>query len=368
MASPSGREEGEVRDVAGLRRALLAWYRRERRDMPWRETRDPYRIWVSEIMLQQTQVVTATPYYLRFVERFPDVAALARAPLDRVLAAWAGLGYYRRARLLHEAARVVVREHAGRVPDEAEAFGALPGVGRYTMGAVLSMGFGRSLPVLDGNVARVFARWTARPLVVKRPADAKVLWAMAERLMPHGRGASPGDWNQALMELGATVCTPRSPRCDRCPVSRWCAARAAGSQEELPPPADRRATVRVRRALARVRAGDRVLLVRARGAHLDGLWEPLSVDLSRGDDAATRLGESLTALGVRVQLRATRERFEHTITHHAITARVWDGELEGRAPRLPAHARWVAADGGGLALGALARRVLAGARPARRRR
>ena len=122
-----------MRDVAGLRRALLAWYRRERRDMPWRETRDPYRIWVSEIMLQQTQVVTATPYYLRFVERFPDVAALARAPLDRVLAAWAGLGYYRRARLLHEAARVVVREHAGRVPDEAEAFGALPGVGRYTM-------------------------------------------------------------------------------------------------------------------------------------------------------------------------------------------------------------------------------------------
>src|ERR1044072_8991968 len=213
------RPAGVVRDAAGLRRALLAWYRRHRRAMPWRETRDPYRIWVSEIMLQQTQVATATPYYERFVTRFPDVRALARArpehvlaawagrgyyrraphpppaarhagralPRPRpehVLAAWAGLGYYRRARHLHEAAGIVVREHAGRLPSDPRAFGALPGVGRYTLGAVLSMGFGSRLPVLDGNVARVLARLTARPLSVKRGADARVLWAMAEALLP----------------------------------------------------------------------------------------------------------------------------------------------------------------------------------------
>src|SRR5262249_1707276 len=150
-------------DVARLRRRLLGWYRRHRRALPWRATRDPYRIWLSEVMLQQTQVATATPYYHVFLERFPTLAVLARAREPEVLAAWAGLGYYRRARSLHEAARVVVREHGGRVPDDPEAFARLPGVGRYTTGAVLSMAFDRPLPVLDGNVARVLARLTARP-------------------------------------------------------------------------------------------------------------------------------------------------------------------------------------------------------------
>jgi A/G-specific adenine glycosylase len=142
MGSPEVREDEVVREVAGLRRALIAWYRREHRDMPWRRTRDAYRVWVSEIMLQQTQVVTATPYWLRFMERFPTVTALADAPRDEVLAAWAGLGYYRRARLLHEAAGIVVREHGAQVPSDPSAFGALPGVGRYTLGAVLSISFG----------------------------------------------------------------------------------------------------------------------------------------------------------------------------------------------------------------------------------
>jgi A/G-specific adenine glycosylase len=157
--------------------------------LPWRASRDPYRVWVSEIMLQQTQVATATPYYERFVARFPSVRALARAPLDRVLAAWSGLGYYRRARHLHEAAGIVVREHAGRVPSEPRAFGALPGVGRYTVGAVLSMGFGVPLPVLDGNVARVLSRLAAKPWSVKRAADARALWSLAADLLdPPRRG------------------------------------------------------------------------------------------------------------------------------------------------------------------------------------
>ncbi|HEV2106072.1 MAG TPA: A/G-specific adenine glycosylase, partial [Candidatus Eisenbacteria bacterium] len=175
---------------AALRRALLGWYRRSRRDLPWRASRDPYRIWVSEAMLQQTQVTTVLPYYERFVTRFPGLRALAGAPRADVLAAWAGLGYYRRARHLHDAARIVVREHRGRVPRDPEAFGALPGVGRYTLGAVLSMGFGTPLPVLDGNVARVLARWSARPLAVRRPADAKALWAMAAALLPGGARGS----------------------------------------------------------------------------------------------------------------------------------------------------------------------------------
>jgi len=210
--------------AAALRRRLLAWYRRHRRAMPWRGTRDPYRIWVSEVMLQQTQVATARPFYQRFIARFPTLAALGRAHESSVLAAWAGLGYYRRARHLHEAARVVAREHAGRVPDDPEAFGGLPGVGRYTTGAVLSIAFDRPLPALDGNVARVLSRLFALPATVREPRGARALWALAEALVP-ARGA--GDWNQAVMELGATVCLPRAPRCEACPVRTMCLALAA---------------------------------------------------------------------------------------------------------------------------------------------
>jgi A/G-specific adenine glycosylase len=357
--------------VKPLQVALLAWYRRHKRAMPWRETRDPYRVWVSEIMLQQTQVATATPYYVRFMERFPTVGSLARASQQEVLAAWSGLGYYRRARMLHEAAGVVVREHAGQVPSDPTAFAALPGV---------SIGFGLTLPVLDGNVARVLSRLTGRPLAVKRPADAKVLWDMAEQLIPRGRsrpartqaGAPdpvPGDWNQALMELGATVCTPRSPRCSACPVRAQCVAFATGQQESLPPAAERRRVVRVRRAIAVVWQRGKLLVARRTGAHLDGLWEPPGVELARGDDAHARLQETLRGLGVRATLRATRQKLQHTITHHAITVQVWRGTLTGAAPRTGSTLRWVAADDRRLALSALARRVAeAGERTSRARR
>lgn len=231
-------------DRGGLRRALLAWFGTHRRDLPWRRNRDPYRIWLSEMMLQQTQVATAIPYYERFLRRFPSVPALAAAPLDDVLAEWAGLGYYRRARFLHAGAQAVVREHGGVVPSDPAVFGALPGVGRYTVGAVLSMGFGSALPVLDGNVARVLSRWAAAPLAMRRPADAKRLWAMAEALVPGagsraGRHPEAGAWNEALMELGATVCTPRAPACPACPVRRWCRAHALDRVHEFPPAPER---------------------------------------------------------------------------------------------------------------------------------
>lgn len=344
-----------VRDAARLRAALLRWYRRHARVMPWRATRDPYRIWISEVMLQQTQVATATPYYTRFVDKFPSVQALAIASGDDVLAAWAGLGYYRRARHLHEAAKCVVREHDGQLPSDAKRFGALPGVGRYTTGAVLSIAFDRPLPVLDGNVARVLARLAAAPWAVRVPRDAAALWALAEALVP-SRGA--GDWNQALMELGATVCTPRAPRCEACPLSAHCRALALGTPEAFPPVAARRATERVRRAVVWIERRGRVLLVRRVGPLLDRLWEPPGVELGAGADAGRALSVALKKLGVRARLVATGETVRHTITHRAIAVELWRGALVGAAPK-DARLRWVTLDDPAVAITGLTKKVLA---------
>ena len=344
--------------LGAIRRALLAWYHRHRRDMPWRRTRDPYRIWVSEVMLQQTQVATATPYYERFVKRFPDVVALADAPLDDVLAAWAGLGYYRRARFLHEAARVVAREHGGRVPVTAAEFSSLPGVGRYTVGAVLSISLGSRLPVLDGNVGRVLARWTAKPLQVKRPADAATLWTMADALLPPAGGAvHPGDWNQALMELGATVCTPRAPHCPECPVRAHCKAHALGTPEAFPPVAARRDTVKLRRAVALLRRGAQVLLERRTGALLDGLWEPPGVDVPADGDAGALLRARLRALGVKARLTDTGRRVKHTITHRAIEVEVWSSDGPVTAGRR-ASLKWCDAASPEVAVSAMGKKAL----------
>ena len=342
--------------MPGLRRALLRWYRRNRRELPWRSTSDPYRVWVSEVMLQQTQVATATPYYERFVARFPSVGALARAPLDRVLAAWSGLGYYRRARHLHEAAGIVAREHAGRIPSEPGAFGALPGVGRYTVGAVLSMGFGAPLPVLDGNVARVLARLAAKPWSIKRGADARALWELAGRLLSRG---APGDWNQAVMELGATVCTPRMPRCEACPIRRHCRAFALGRPERFPPAGARRAPERVRRAIVLVERAGTTLVVRRSGPLLDGLWEPPGVELARGEPAGPALARELAAIGVHGSLEPSGKLVRHSITYRDIRVEVWNGVPSGRLPRPGARVRWVDPSDRELALTALARRVLA---------
>ncbi len=234
----------------------MRWFRAGHRDLPWRRTREPYRVWVSEIMLQQTRVEVVVPYYERFVARFPTPHALADAPLDDVLAAWSGLGYYRRARQLHAAAALVVREHAGDLPADDEALRALPGIGRYTAGAIRSIAFGHAAPIVDGNVARVLSRLFA---LAGGPGDAaweKRLWTLAAALVP---AADPSAFNQGLMELGATVCTPRAPRCDACPLARFCKAHAAGREEAFPPAKQtreagaRRALGAARRAPARRR-------------------------------------------------------------------------------------------------------------------
>jgi A/G-specific adenine glycosylase len=309
---------------------VLRWYRRHRRALPWRETRDPYAIWVSEVMLQQTQVATALPYYRAFLARFPTFASLAAAREPQVLAAWSGLGYYRRARHLHAAARQVVCDHHGRIPDNPQTFARLPGVGRYTTGAVLSISFDRPLPALDGNVARVLSRVYAMRATVRDPGGARRLWSLAGTLVPMRR---PGDWNQALMELGATVCLPRTPRCGDCPIAKWCAARAQGRTGAYPPAPARRATERVRRAVALIERRRRMLMTPRRGPLLEGLWEPPGVELPGTSPARPRLARALRALGVHARLVPTGRTVRHVITHRRVEVEVWRGTLIDPAPR-----------------------------------
>jgi len=203
------------KDLAAFRRVLLRWYDQNRRDLPWRKTRDPYRIWLSEIMLQQTRVAAVLDHYRIFLKRFPNVQALAVTTEDAVLAAWSGLGYYRRARSLHQCARELVREHRSRFPQTAEALQTLPGIGRYTAAAIASIAFAEPVAVVDGNVERVLQRLTGINLATPQT------WQYAQALLASSR---PGDFNQAMMELGATVCVPRQPRCPTCPLRKWCIA------------------------------------------------------------------------------------------------------------------------------------------------
>ncbi len=263
--------------------ALVRWFRAGHRDLPWRRTREPYRVWISEIMLQQTRVDVVIPYYERFVARFPTPHALAMAPLDDVLATWAGLGYYRRARQLQAAATLVVRDHGGTLPADDEALRALPGIGRYTAGAIRSIAFGHAAPIVDGNVARVLSRLFALPGGPGEAAWEKRLWTLAEALVP---AADPSAFNQGLMELGATVCTPRAPRCESCPLARFCKAHAQRREEEYPPVKKRAKIERVERwVLLAVRPRDGAVWMRRRGddEHNAGQWEAPLVAPAEGD-------------------------------------------------------------------------------------
>lgn len=309
--------------VHELRARLLAWYDVHRRDLPWRtgegESPDPYRVWLSEAMLQQTRVDTVRPYFDRWLQRFPTLETLAAAPLDDVLKAWEGLGYYSRARNLHRAAREVRTSYQGRIPDDPTAFRSLPGVGRYTAGAVMSIAFGLEEPVVDGNVRRVLARWLDAP----EPAEAE-LWRHAGRLV---QGARPGTLNQALMELGAIVCTPRSPRCEECPVADLCAAKAAGTQQVRPARRRRGPLPLERRAAAVVEAAGRVLLARRPdGGRLAGLWEFPGGLMNAGESPGAAVERLLPRdLGIGVTAAEPVAVVDHTFTHvrvsyHAVRA------------------------------------------------
>jgi A/G-specific adenine glycosylase len=293
---------------------LSAWFRRHRRDLPWRRQRDPYRVWVSEIMLQQTTVKAVVPYFERFMRRFPDVRRLARARASDVLASWSGLGYYRRARYLHAAAARVVARHGGRVPSRRDELLALPGVGRYTAGAILSIAYGRPEPILDGNVTRVLCRLAGERRDPRRAEVAASLWEEARLLVE--AAAAPGDLNEALMELGATVCTPAAPRCPACPVARSCVARTTGRQAMIPPPRDRGRTLRVRQRAALIERDGRLLLRRRPSTGLmDGLWE---VPLLAADAGRRRVAGGtgrLDAGGPPVRLGARVGTVRHTVTY-----------------------------------------------------
>jgi len=242
-----------------IRPALLAWYRAQRRDLPWRRTRDPYAIWVSEIMLQQTRVETVIPFYERFLDKFPTVDALASADEEDVLAAWSGLGYYRRARGLQAAASIVAREHSGTFPDHPTELRALPGIGEYTAAAIASIAFGREAAAVDGNVVRVLARIHG----LRGTRDSARLKSDVTRLAHAlARGPAPGDWTQALMELGAMICLPR-PKCEECPVARACDAHRSGDASRYPEPARKPEPLAAVEVLLLARRGRSIYLEKA---------------------------------------------------------------------------------------------------------
>ena len=338
------------RQLASLRRNLLSWYRANRRDFPWRRGRDPYRIWLAEIMLQQTRIAAVLPYYERFLERFPNIRDLARARETEVLKYWAGLGYYSRARNLHRAAKQIVREYAAQFPSDINSALALPGIGHYTAAAILSIAFDVPIAALDGNVARVLARLLAVRGDLRAPTTWRKLEAAAQTFLP---SRAPGDWNQAMMELGETICTPRSPNCAACPIARHCKAHALGIAEKLPAARQKRSPANVHIAAAvLVDSRGRTLLTKIPGAHdsvlFSRLWQfPAVAIASNGNSghnpangsanhsasgAAKELAEHLrTSLGIPNQPLTPLPVAAHNVTFRKITL----APFLARVSRLP---------------------------------
>jgi len=322
-----------------LHALLLAWFATHERQMPWRGSPDPYAVWVSEVMLQQTQVATVTPYYERFLRRFPDVGALARARLDDVLKTWEGLGYYSRARNLHAAAKTIVADLDGEIPRTVEGLCELPGIGRYTAGAIASIAFGLDEPVLDGNVARVLSRVFLVRTPPKEPRTATRLWDLARELLPKGRA---GEFNQALMDLGATVCTPRKPACIVCPIAPVCRARAKGLQDALPAKSRRKPLPHHEICVGVVRKKGRVLIDRRKPEGLlGGLWEFPGGKRRKGEsrEACVRR-EVLEELGVRARVGERFAVVRHAYSHFRVTIHAFECEFESGRPRAIRCAAW----------------------------
>jgi A/G-specific adenine glycosylase len=337
---PAPRPERPARRPADpwFSRALVAWYRVHHRKLPWRETSDPYAIWVSEVMLQQTTVPAVVPYFERWMRLFPDMGMLARAPLQRVLRAWQGLGYYQRARNLHRAAGLLVRGHGGRIPDDEDALVRLPGFGPYTTAAVLSLAYGRPLPVVDANVRRVLMRITGLRGEASSRHD-KILRTYLAEVFPARR---PGLFNQAMMELGALICRSRNPQCLLCPVRDYCRAFLEGTQEVIPRPR-RRASKKVDAVLAVIGNGGRVLIQRRPPEGLfGGLWEFPGGKIEPGErpEAALRR-EVREELGAEIREVRFLTTVSHAYTKFRVTLRVFSCVLERRRPRPSPDRKWV---------------------------
>ncbi|CAG0926336.1 Adenine DNA glycosylase [Thermoflexales bacterium] len=351
-----------------IQNSLLKWFRRHARDLPWREDRSPYRVWLSEMMLQQTQVETVIPYFHRFLDRFPTIDDLAAAPLGAVLKRWEGLGYYARARNLHKAAQIIVNERHGEWPRSVEGLMALPGIGRYTAGAIASLAFDMVAPVLDGNVIRVLCRVFA---IQRDPKEALVreeLWQLAETLLPHpptpspdsdspnqergsanspllktsspfsgeGVGVRSGEFNEALMELGALVCTPRNPKCAVCPLAKYCAARQRGLQDQLPIKTKRKPLPHFQVTAAVIRKNGRLLIAqRPLGGRLGGLWEFPGGKVELGETLPQCLRREIKEeLGIRIKVGKPIISVDHAYTHFKITLHAFECELMSGKPQV----------------------------------
>jgi len=317
-ATPAQEPTASPAERRSRRSALLAWYDANKRDLPWRRTRDPYAVWISEIMLQQTRVDSAKEHYRRFLERFPTVRALATADLADVLRVWAGLGYYRRARMLHAAAQAVLERHSGKLPASVDELRALPGIGDYTSGAIASIAFGVPAPAVDGNVDRVLSRWLAFQGDPRSTAGRARIREEATALVD---GVDrPGDWTQALMELGAVVCTPTRPSCLLCPVASSCHARLRGLESEIPPPKARRAAVAVEHAAAVIEERGRWLLVKRPEESVNaGLYEFPTAELTDGSDARRALASVVReSAGLDISVGEAAAEVRHTITYRRI--------------------------------------------------
>ncbi|NOZ12512.1 MAG: A/G-specific adenine glycosylase [Acidobacteria bacterium] len=317
--------------------SLICWFRKCRRDLPWRENRTLYRVWVSEVMLQQTRVDTVIPYFLRFLDRFPDVSALAKADLQDVLKLWEGLGYYARARNLHRAARKITDEFSGIIPPDPERFRSLPGVGPYISAAVMSIACGYPLPVVDGNVLRAVCRIFALKDDISRPSAKKKVAALLTKQIPE---TQPGDFNEALMELGATVCTPKSPRCTRCPLAKLCMAKQAGIVSELPVKTPKAPVPEFRVVVAVIRNENGQILIQKRPENglLGGLWEFPGGKVEKGEAPAAALErECREELGVKVKTGREIATIRHAYTHFKILltafhCRIEEGTVQSRLP------------------------------------
>jgi A/G-specific adenine glycosylase len=321
-------------DLRRFRRALTAWYVRHARPLPWRNTRDPYRIWISEIMLQQTTVAAVVPYFERFLRRFPTLAILAAARESEVLRRWEGLGYYSRARNIHKTARQIVGENGGVFPDDVAALRDLPGIGRYTAGAIASFAFERAAPILEANTLRLYSRLLGFRGDPRSAAGQKLLWEFAEQIVPRKR---PGRFNQALMELGATLCSAENPDCLRCPVRTLCTASMNGWQHEIPVRALRTAPTPVTEVAVAIQRGKRYLLLkRPAGERWAGLWDFVRFAwMADGSMSTTVLARAVrNETGLAVTIGKALAQFRHSVTRFRITLCCYKaewaaGELSG---------------------------------------
>ncbi len=323
-------------------RLLLDWYSKHARDLPWRERNDAYSVWVSEIMLQQTRVETVIPYFLRWMAMFPTLHDLADANEQQVLKAWEGLGYYSRARSLHKAARMVRDQYAGVIPGTGVELLRLPGIGKYTAAAISSIAFGRDEAVLDGNVKRVLARLVRFPRAINAPAAEKDLWRLADYLLPSG---SAGDYNQALMDLGATICLPRNTVCSVCPVRQLCRANQAGAQAEYPRTLEKPPIPHITVCAAVIQRDDQVLIARrpSKGL-LGGLWEFPGGKVEQGEGLEEALVREIREeLNTDIQVNDLQGVYHHAYTHFKVTLHAWFSTLTGSEPvaQEASEIRWV---------------------------